>query len=107
MIAGIKLELGGAEWVVPPLNLGALLDLQDRIAQFKPGSIDSTSIGVVVDCVHRALKRNYPDTSREFVAEHLDVANMVEVMQAVLDVSGLRRKKVEEEAKAQGEAAGA
>ncbi len=103
MIAGIKVELGGAEWVVPPLNLGALIELQDKLEAFRPGAVDKGSIDTVLECVYRAMKRNYPDVTKEQLAEHIDLANMVGLMQAVMDVSGLRRKQLEAEERQAGE----
>lgn len=97
MIAGIKVEIGGVVRVVPPLNFRALIDLQDRFKDFKPGSIDASSVGIVLECAFRALKRNYPDITMEELEEHLDVGNMMDVMEAVVDVSGLKRKKREEQ----------
>lgn len=105
MIAGIKIELGGRELVVPPLNLRALIDLQDRLKAYRAGAFDAESISLVVECAHRALARNYPDdVTVAFLEEYIDLGNMVDVMNAVLDVSGLRRKKGEEE-EAKGETA--
>ena len=96
-IKGITLELGGEDFVVPPLPLGALESLQERIEVFT-GGLDKGSVATVIDCLHASLKRNYPDKTREDVADLVDVANMGEVMQAVMDVSGMRRKQIEAEA---------
>ncbi|HEY5581351.1 MAG TPA: hypothetical protein VIK56_09335 [Rhodoferax sp.] len=96
-IKGITLELGGEEFVVPPLPLGALESLQDRITGFT-GGLDKGSVATVIDCLHASLKRNYPSFTREEVANLVDVANMGDVMQAVMDVSGMRRKQLEAEA---------
>jgi hypothetical protein len=103
MIAGIKVVLGGVERVVPPLNLGALIELKDRLAAFRPGEVDTGSVDTLLECLYRALRRNYPEITKEEIAEHVDLGNMVELMQAVMDVSGLRRKKAEAEEQKQGE----
>ena len=91
---GISLELGGKAYVVPPLNLGALEQFQDRLEKFS-GGIDPESVKTVIDVTHAALQRNYPDITRNDIAELIDVGNMSEVMQAVMDVSGLRRRGLE------------
>jgi hypothetical protein len=52
-------------------------------------------VATVIDTAHAALRRNYPDTTREDVADMLGLENMVEVMECVMDVSGLKRKAVE------------
>lgn len=105
MIAGIKVTLGGEDRIVPPLNLRALIEMRDELQSLKVGSLDPASIDTVVSIVHRALLRNYPEVTVEWVQDVIDVANMVDVISAVLDVSGLRRKK--QEAEKQGETAGA
>jgi hypothetical protein len=99
-VKGISMVLGdGATYVVPPLNLFSLELLQDRLQTFA-GGLDKDSVSLIVDATHMALQRNYPDVSRETVSQLLDVANMLEVMAALMDVSGLARKAAEA---AQGE----
>lgn len=93
-IKGITLELAGVDFVVPPLPLGALESLQERIESFT-GGLDKGSVATVIDCLHASLRRNYPEISREDAANLVDVANMGDVMQAVMDVSGMRRKQLE------------
>ncbi|WP_374335588.1 hypothetical protein [Leeia sp.] len=94
-VKGVSLNLNGTTLVVPPLTLGALQQLQDRLAAFT-GGLDSASIATVIDVALAALRRNYPELNREALADMIDVANMVDVMQAVMDVSGMRRKAQEE-----------
>lgn len=95
MIPGITVTLGDVAYIVPPLSLGALESLQDRLASFDTGKVTPGSVSVVVDATLLALKRNYPDMTREAVANVLDLGNMLEVMQAVMDVSGVHRKAAE------------
>lgn len=99
-IKGIPLELGGETLIVPPINLGALEQMQEALASYT-GGLDKVSMATVLDAAHAALRRNYPDMTREDVADVIDVANMQQVMEAVMDVSGLRRKALEAD---QGEA---
>ncbi|OQS41131.1 hypothetical protein [Chromobacterium haemolyticum] len=101
-IKGISVLLNGKAYVIPPLNLAALEQLQDRLEQFD-GGIGKESISTVLDATTAALKRNYPDLTRDQVAELVDVANMAEVMEAIMDVSGLKRKAQEVEGQPQGE----
>lgn len=94
-VKGIPVQLGGEALVVPPLALGALEQLQDRIANFQGDIRDKEQIATVLDAAHAALKRNYPEITRERVAELVDLENMAEVFEAVMDVSGLKRKALE------------
>lgn len=94
MIKGIDMELGGKVLTIPPLNLAALEQLEDRLHSFT-GGLDKASISLVLDAAHMSLKRNYPDLTREHVADFIDVSNMEAVMEAVMDISGLKRKGIE------------
>lgn len=94
---GIPVELGGETYIVPPLNLGAVERMQERLQNFS-GGIDMESISVVIDATHAALLRNYPEITREEIIDLIDVGNMMEVFQAVMDISGLKRKALEGEA---------
>lgn len=94
-IKGIPLELGGETFVVPPLSLGALEQLEDQLAAFTGDISDRKQVATAIDATHAALRRNYPEITREAVAELVDVGNMVEAFQAVMDVSGARRKAAE------------
>ncbi len=94
-IKGVTVELSGTNYVIPPIALGALEQLQERIGAFDGNVQDTKQISTVIDCAHAALKRNYPDMTREQVADLIDIANMGDVFAAVMDVSGLKRKEQE------------
>jgi len=98
-VKGISIELGGQTYVVPPIALGALEQLQSRIANFNGDVSDMTQVSTVIDAAFAALRRNYPELKRDEVADLIDVANMAEVFEAVMDISGLKRRTVEENAK--------
>ncbi|WP_337881807.1 hypothetical protein [Chromobacterium haemolyticum] len=104
-VKGVPVTLGDKKYIIPPLNLGALEQLQERLAAFT-GGIDAASVGTVLDAAHAALLRNYPGITRDDVAAVVDVGNMGDVMEAVMDVSGLKRKAIEAEAAAAGEPTG-
>ena len=99
-VKGVPVVLGGDTYIVPPIALGALEQLQERIASFTGDVTDLKQVATVIDAAHSALKRNYPDMTRDQVADVIDVGNMADVFEAVMDVSGLKRKGLE----AQGEA---
>lgn len=94
-IKGVTVELNGTNYVIPPIALGALEQLQERIGTFDGNVQDAKQISTVIDCAHAALRRNYPDMTREQVADLIDIANMGDVFAAVMDVSGLKRKEQE------------
>jgi hypothetical protein len=94
LIPGIEFSFGGGRvYTLPPLSLGALERLQGKLAGLSSANAtDPESIKTVVDAAHAALKRNYPDLTRDDVAELVDIANMHEVISCVMDVAGMRRK---------------
>lgn len=103
-IKGISLNLSGETLVVPPLSLGALEQLQERINKFNGDIGDREQVATVIDAVHAALRRNYPEITRDTVADMIGLENMNEVFEAVMDVSGMKRRALESEAAAAGEA---
>lgn len=92
---GIKKTIGGVDYIIPPISLGALQQLQASINQFNAGVIDDESISTTITVLHSALKRNYPTITIEDVGEMVDVGNMFELFEMVMDVSGLKRKALE------------
>lgn len=92
---GVNVELAGVVYVVPPLTLGMLERLQDDIAAMNGGADFNGQVGVIVKVGLAALQRNYPDMTREKLLDIVDVANMNELFEAVMDVSGLKRKAQE------------
>lgn len=103
-IKGIEFPFPDGALVIPPLSLGDLELLQDRLAELQVGSADAKSVGTTIDATWAALKRNYPDFTRAQVADMIDLENMVEVLEAVMDVSGLKRKALEAAKKAESAA---
>ena len=97
---GIPFILGDKTLVVPPLNFRSLEELQDRLATFEAG-VDKEARATIVDAAWHALRRNYPDITKDEIVDGLDIGNMQELMEAVMDVSGLKRKAGEALATAQ------
>lgn len=103
-VKGINLVLGDGEtYVLAPLTLGAIEDMQDAISSVGD-DLSPAAVKAIIDVAHSSLKRNYPDMSRNEARELIDIANMMSVFEATMDVSGLKRKALEE-GEAKGEAA--
>ena len=94
-VKGIPFPFSDRVLVIPPLSLGAAEKLKDRLSALDEGTISPEYIGTVIDSVYAALQRNYPDMTREEVADMIDLENMQEVMTCALDVGGLKRKALE------------
>ncbi len=104
MIEGTKIKLGEKEYIVPALSFGQLKRLAPdlaKLAEFKlkdaemPGS---DTLGAVVNLIHTAIKRNYPEATVEDVEDGLDMRNMKEVVLAIMGQSGLTQQPGEAQA---------
>ena len=85
MVPGIELTLGGTAYLVPPLSLGAIERFQDALKKPPTPSL-------VIDVATASLRRNYPDMTRDAVAELIDTANCAIVFDAIMGVSALAAK---------------
>lgn len=103
--AGIPFDFGaGHNYIVPPLALGDVELLYDRlVALDSEPVIGGSSVGTIIDAVHRALARNYVCT-RERVASLIDLGSMNEAIGVVMDVAGIKRRAQLAAAAAQGNA---
>lgn len=106
MIPGVEYDFGGGRvFIVPPLSLGALQFMQDRLAALPTlNSIDPVAVKTMIEAAHLALRRNYPAITPEEVAELVDIGNVGEVYECLLDAAGVKRKAQAAE-RAQGNAA--
>lgn len=97
-IKGVSYEFANGEtYIVPPLSLGHVEMLQERLEKFG-GGLDKESIATVVDAAWMALQRNYPQITREKVRDELiDLGNFQEAMMLIMDVGGLRRKEAQQQ----------
>lgn len=92
--AGVAFAFGGGiTLLVPPLSCGALEVLQERLAKLPElTATDPEAVRTVVDAAHMALQRNYPDVTRDQVAELVDVGNLGDVYECLMDVGGVKRR---------------
>jgi hypothetical protein len=91
MIRGIPIEMGGSEWIVPPLTVRQVRDLKperDQVGQ--EGISDEELMPVACRIVLAALQRNYPDVTADRLDDLIDMGNFREVLLAVLTGSGLK-----------------
>ena len=101
MIPGVKIQMGGINFDVPPLTLGQLRRLNPKIRALTQlnrdvSGITDEQIEAIGDIVAAALSRNYPDMTAERVLDQLiDTGNARDVILAVLTGSGLRQGEVQ------------
>ena len=82
-VPGVSFPFPGKTLVIPPLALGDLEQLLERINAVMAGNMDRDSIATVIDATHAALRRNYPDIERA------EVASLRDALDAVMSASGL------------------
>ncbi|WP_336932393.1 hypothetical protein [Acinetobacter bereziniae] len=88
---GTTIQIDCQPFVFAPLSLGAVEKLLPALQGFQPNDV-----GTVIDVAHKSLKRNYPDITRDDVADMLYMDQLEEVMAAVMSVSGLKNKEAQE-----------
>lgn len=82
---GKEIKIDGRPFVFAPLSLGAIEKLLPALQTFQP-----SDVSLVIDVAHKSLKRNYPDITRDDVADLIYMDQLEEVMGAVMSVSGLQ-----------------
>lgn len=90
MIDGPKLTLGDREFIVPPANLKAI-----RAHTASRENAEATAqqkIDANVAFMLTTLQRNYPDLTEEFLLEHLDARNQLEVMARIQESAGYTKE---------------
>ena len=94
-VRGVKIPMNGVDYVVPPMNLKTMQMMQDQLAAY-----DSTTgmqqLAVAVDIIQAAMRRNYPEITKDELMEMVDLGNMVEVMDAVMGATGMVKAKAAE-----------
>ena len=81
---GNSKEIAGRSWIFAPAPLGTLERFEEKLKS------NNVPVSVIIDMAHVGLKRNYPDITREYVADEIvDMANMEEVLALVTKTSGL------------------
>lgn len=93
---GVLVKLDGRDFILPPCSLATLkrhAKAIDAFARLGPrDTFGEQEIDVVINVTFEALRRNYPDITPEYVAEHVAVDTMMQFFQAAMDASGLLRK---------------
>ena len=88
---GIPIEIGGVVRIVPPLSLGAMEKLHKELTTMTGDISKIAEITAVIDATFASLKRNYPEITRDEVADGIGLDNMTELLEAVMDVGGVKR----------------
>jgi len=89
-VPGVELVFDGTAYVVPPLNAAAIKQYRQQVAELM--SDGTPDIEIVCALLQAALARNYPSVTLAQVEQWVDYSNLFEVVDAVMNVSGLVAK---------------
>ena len=89
---GVPVMIAGKEWIIPALNLTTIKRLRPQIDSLASIAMDMNitdkQIDVFIEIIHSALARNYPEITKENVADMVTFANATPIISAVMGVSG-------------------
>lgn len=97
IIPGVKMNLGGDDYIIPPLNLYSLEILQKKIEGLPDalaasgGLPNPEQMKDIVEIFLHAAQRNYPELTAADAMKFIDVGNIIPLFQAVMNVSGVQR----------------
>jgi hypothetical protein len=91
LIEGVTIKMGGKEWVVPPLTLPPLRRFLQKGKELRkaPQEDGTAYFDLMVEAVLAAMRRNYPDLTKDTLEEFLDLGNIPDVFAAIAGRSGL------------------
>jgi hypothetical protein len=90
------LTLGGRDLVLLPMNFKTLKKILPIVNQLK--SLDMIdSIDKICQVVFLALQTGNKDITEDFIEESLNIGNSMEVLNKIMDASGIVRKTVGEQ----------
>lgn len=92
MFYGTTVNIGGTDYVVPPISLGqlrngALTMLKEHDDLVAAGDTFG-AIEIRGKIIFKALQRNYPEFDEAKLLDHLDMANVGPIWLSVLGASG-------------------
>lgn len=101
LLDGIKVNLGGKEYTVPPINLKALRQLGPKFASMAKavdtgnisGLFEGAQLDTMLEVILSAMSRNYPDLTKDDLEEVVDLGNLVDLFGAVCAQSGLKKQE--------------
>lgn len=100
LLSGVKVSMGGREFTLPPLTLGSLKRIGNKISTLT--NIDSIpneeQTDAICQIVLASVNRNYPEITQDELLEMIDLGNLKDIFEAVLGVSGIGKDKKQGEA---------
>lgn len=93
-IPGVKVDFGGQEYIIPPLNIEGVEQHEEDIEKVQGRGGGTSSLkektGLICAIAETALKRNYTQVDLAFCKKWIDMRNMLPIFQAILGQSGFK-----------------
>jgi hypothetical protein len=91
-------EMVDVELIIPPHNFYNMRRMRDKLKALKveKDTASLESMDIIIDLVVPALRQNYRNVPRWLVDQTIKADNMMQIMEALMDVSGLKRKEAAE-----------
>lgn len=86
LIDGALLRIGRRDYVVPPLNLRGVKRAQALMPLLTTDGPES--VDAALEVIELAVRRNYPDVTREQLEDEVDLGNLNQLVSAVLALAG-------------------
>jgi hypothetical protein len=90
--AGTKIRLGDHEYVLPSLSVKQAKKLWPQIIKINEGITTENlpeRYDIIVETIHAALSRNYPDLKIEDLQDVVDMGNIRYLQLAIMGQSGM------------------
>ena len=90
---GTKKNIGGDNYIIPALSLKQVKNLKPEIDLVSDSTSDQDiRFDAMSKIIFTALSRNYPDITEDQVKDMLDLNNILEIIDAVMNVSGFKKR---------------
>jgi hypothetical protein len=91
MFKGISIDLGGTEYVVPPLSLEKLEELEPQFqALATPSASLPERVQRLMPILLASFQRNYAEITEAQLRQLLDLPSLNLVVEAIMQANGLR-----------------
>jgi hypothetical protein len=93
---GVKVRIGRQDYIVPALTLRQVRKHRgtlQRLNELAGRDPSEDELDAVVELVHAAVARNYPDITTDALYDGLDFRNLRQVLQAITAQSGVEETK--------------
>ncbi len=87
-IPGTPINLGGIDFVMPPLNLDQVQQFESVLPTLGKQKTLLANINEGLPLLHAALSRNYPDLTLDDLRPLLDLGNFPTACEALVESSG-------------------